>query len=156
MRGGNGQLTELAGTSSDGSELFTEQFRGHLEDAGARSGLLRVLIHARRRLGLSQRALAERMGTTQSAVSELERGGQDPRLSTLQRYARGVDCALHLALHIFNVAGTPGLWPVVDQWMPLAEAGDIVPSRFDVLEGSISISALPPLDEFTPVEGVNW
>ena len=33
---------------------------------------------ARRRAGLTQRELALRLGTTQSAVARLERGGEDP------------------------------------------------------------------------------
>jgi transcriptional regulator with XRE-family HTH domain len=52
--------------------------------------LLESLVVRRRELGLSQRAVAKAMGTTQSAVSELERAEADPRISTLQRYARAV------------------------------------------------------------------
>jgi transcriptional regulator with XRE-family HTH domain len=38
----------------------------------------------------SQAELAERIGTTQSAISEFEGGRCEPRLSTLQRYARAL------------------------------------------------------------------
>ncbi len=38
-------------------------------------GLIR---EARRRAGLTQRELAERLGTTQSAIARLERGGTEP------------------------------------------------------------------------------
>lgn len=37
--------------------------------------------------GLSQRQLAERMGTTQSTIARLEAGGTLPSLSTLERVA---------------------------------------------------------------------
>jgi transcriptional regulator with XRE-family HTH domain len=40
------------------------------------------------------------MGTTQSAVSELERAEADPRLSTLQRYARSVGAYLGFEVHV--------------------------------------------------------
>ncbi len=39
---------------------------------------------------LSQKKLAARMGTTQSAVSDLESGRVEPQLRTLQRYARAL------------------------------------------------------------------
>ena len=42
-----------------------------------------LLKEARRQAGLTQAALAERLGTTQSAVSRWERGREEPRLSTL-------------------------------------------------------------------------
>ena len=45
---------------------------------------------ARNECGLSQTAVAERMGTTQSAVSDLESGRGDAQLNTWQRYARAV------------------------------------------------------------------
>jgi transcriptional regulator with XRE-family HTH domain len=43
----------------------------------------------RRAAGLSQAALAERIGTTQSAVSRWEHGHEEPRLSTLVAILRG-------------------------------------------------------------------
>ncbi len=67
-------------------------FRAAYEDAASRSQLLQELVARRRHQGLTQRDIAEIMCTTQSAISELEGGGTDPRLSTLQRYARAVTC----------------------------------------------------------------
>jgi ribosome-binding protein aMBF1 (putative translation factor) len=52
--------------------------------------LMDALAAQRAELGLSQREVAQRMGTSQSAVSELERLEADPRVSTLQRYARAL------------------------------------------------------------------
>jgi transcriptional regulator with XRE-family HTH domain len=46
-----------------------------------------ALIAARRRAGLSQAELAERMQTTQSAVARIEGGKHWPSRSTLERYA---------------------------------------------------------------------
>jgi transcriptional regulator with XRE-family HTH domain len=37
-----------------------------------------LIREARRRAGLTQRQLAERLGTTQSAIARLERGGTEP------------------------------------------------------------------------------
>jgi transcriptional regulator with XRE-family HTH domain len=44
-----------------------------------------LLREARRRAGLTQSQLAERLGTTQAAVARLERPGANPTISTLQR-----------------------------------------------------------------------
>ena len=57
-----------------------------------------LLAERRRRLGLSQTAVAARMGTSQSAVARLEAGVDDVRLSTLERYAEAVDLRLGFVL----------------------------------------------------------
>ena len=44
----------------------------------------------RRSIGISQRELAERMGTTQSVIARLEAGGSRPSLTTLQRVGEAV------------------------------------------------------------------
>lgn len=41
--------------------------------------------------GLSQQDLADRIGSTQSAVSRLEAGGAEPSLTTLERIGRALD-----------------------------------------------------------------
>ena len=57
------------------------------------------LLKARARAGLTQDAVAERMGTTKSAVSRLEGAGKHaPSLSTLRRYAQAVGCDLQVKL----------------------------------------------------------
>jgi transcriptional regulator with XRE-family HTH domain len=48
----------------------------------------------RQELGFSQRHLAELVGTTQSAIARLERGGRPPRIDTLLRIADALDCDL--------------------------------------------------------------
>jgi DNA-binding XRE family transcriptional regulator len=89
---------------SDALDVFIAEqqhdpvFADAYEDAEARAALLRSLVEQRKARGLSQSQVAERMGTTQSAVSDLESGGSDPRLSTLQRYARAVNAAIRLGL----------------------------------------------------------
>jgi len=57
------------------------------------------LLKARAKAGLTQDAVAERMGTTKSAISRLEAAGKHtPSLATLQRYARAVGCDLQVKL----------------------------------------------------------
>ncbi|MCE7939121.1 MAG: XRE family transcriptional regulator [Chloroflexi bacterium CFX6] len=57
------------------------------------------LLKARARAGLTQDAVAERMGTTKSAISRLEASGKHtPSLATLRRYANAVGCDLQVKL----------------------------------------------------------
>ena len=58
------------------------------EDVLWRETLLERLAEVRGTLRQSD--VAQAMGTTQSAISDLETGRVDPRLSTLQRYVRAV------------------------------------------------------------------
>lgn len=64
--------------------------------------LFAALLHARNRAGLTQTEVAERMGTTTSAVARLESGGgskkHSPSVATLHKYAEAVGCTLTIAL----------------------------------------------------------
>jgi transcriptional regulator with XRE-family HTH domain len=57
---------------------------------------------ARRSAGLSQQALASRMGTTQSAVAGLEADRSSPRVATLERALRACGRQLSLAVREHN------------------------------------------------------
>jgi ribosome-binding protein aMBF1 (putative translation factor) len=64
-----------------------------------RAYVLAEQVRALRQLrGLSQRQLAERMGTTQSAIARLEGGGVAPSLATLERLADALDAELVVSL----------------------------------------------------------
>lgn len=65
-----------------------------LEDDAGLAELMRCLNAFRERHELTQKVVADRMGTTQSAVSDLERTAGDPRIRTIQRYARAVNASL--------------------------------------------------------------
>jgi transcriptional regulator with XRE-family HTH domain len=56
----------------------------------------RVMRAARTEAGLTQAALAERLGTKQSVVSRWERGHEEPRVSTLVRVMQA--CGLSLSI----------------------------------------------------------
>jgi transcriptional regulator with XRE-family HTH domain len=53
---------------------------------------------ARARSGLTQGQIAERMGTTQSAVARLESGRAKPSLRTLEKYAAATGSRLKVVL----------------------------------------------------------
>ncbi|HEY6592724.1 MAG TPA: helix-turn-helix domain-containing protein [Asanoa sp.] len=71
---------------------------GFREMAQRRRDVLAELAARRRAAGLSQAAVADRMGTSQPAVARLEAGVVDVRLSTLERYAEAVGGRLEVRL----------------------------------------------------------
>ena len=62
--------------------------------------LLDEFLKARSAAGLTQAEIAERIGTTQSAVARMEGGSgkHSPSLSTLRKYARALGCRVELKL----------------------------------------------------------
>ena len=66
------------------------------------------LLKARAKAGLTQDAVAARMGTTKSAISRLEAAGKHtPSLNTLKRYAEAVGCELQVKLVRQNARAAP-------------------------------------------------
>jgi DNA-binding XRE family transcriptional regulator len=66
-----------------------------LEDEFA---LAETFIRARAHANLTQEQVAERMGTTQSAVARLESGRSKPSMRTLERFADAVGAKVKLVL----------------------------------------------------------
>ena len=64
--------------------------------------LLRELLRARQKAGLSQAEVAEKMGTKAPAVTRLESsltsGKHSPSISTLKKYAEALGCHLEIKL----------------------------------------------------------
>ena len=57
------------------------------------------MLAARSRAGLTQEAVATRMGTSKSTVSRLESAGKHaPSLSSIKRYAEAVGCKIEIKL----------------------------------------------------------
>ena len=74
-------------------------FRKAYGDLKEEYTLIREMLGARSRFGLTQEAVAELMGTTKSAVSRLEAAGKhSPSLTTLKKYAQAVGCRLEIKL----------------------------------------------------------
>jgi DNA-binding XRE family transcriptional regulator len=58
-----------------------------------------AMLAARTRAGLTQEAVAARMGTSKSAVSRLESAGKHaPSLASLKKYAEAVGCRVEIRL----------------------------------------------------------
>ena len=74
---------------------FSEKY----EELGDEYNLIKQMLSARTKAGLTQEAVAESMGTTKSAVSRLESGGKHtPSLASLKKYAHAVGCRLEIRL----------------------------------------------------------
>ena len=86
------QLREKALRRADVKEEFAK--------AGEEFVLLDEFLKARTEQGLTQAQVAERIGTTQSAVARMEsgRGKHSPSLATLSRYAQALGCKLEIRL----------------------------------------------------------
>ncbi len=67
------------------------RFPEMVEAAYRRRVLLRELAEKRERAGITQKDVAARMKTSQSAVARIERGEIDAKLSTVERYAAAID-----------------------------------------------------------------
>jgi transcriptional regulator with XRE-family HTH domain len=78
-------------------------------DARNRRSLVNRLVWIRKSRNLHQSEVAARMGTSQSGVSEIEKNLKDPRLSTLQRYARALELELEVKISV-------GSWAFVTSW----------------------------------------
>ncbi len=87
------------------SEKFLEQarqrpgFKESYDALGEEFALVRELLSARQRAGMTQGDVAASMGTTKSAISRLESGGKhSPSVKTLQKYAQAVGCRVEIRL----------------------------------------------------------
>lgn len=72
------------------------RFKQAIEDAEDLQRLLDCLTALRHDRKISQTEVAHRMGVRQPTVSEFEKMSSDPKLSTLQRYARAIDARIRI------------------------------------------------------------
>jgi len=81
----------------DFDELLDDpEVHAAMSEAEERLAVTETLRDGRKQSGLSQKQVAAAMGTTQSAVSDFERGETDPQLSTIQRYARATGARVRI------------------------------------------------------------
>lgn len=73
------------------------EFRAAYEEVKRENALYDELIKARAAAKLTQAEIAERMGTTQSAVARLEAGRGSPSIATLRKYAEATGTELKIA-----------------------------------------------------------
>ncbi len=82
--------------------LANRETRAAYQELEAEFSLLRQMLKARERAGLSQAQVADRMGTKAPAITRLESslsdGKHSPSLATLRRYAHAVGCEIQVKL----------------------------------------------------------
>jgi len=85
----------------EGEKRPVERLRrrlAHADEGWLFASIATQVTERRHALGLSQAQLAELVGTTQSAIARLERGGRPPRIDTLLRIAEALGCELNVEL----------------------------------------------------------
>lgn len=79
--------------------LKNPKFKKEWEDSEVEYQLGRKLIEARLKRNISQRELAQRVGTSQAAISRIEAMNANPSLSLLKRIAQALNTKLQINLH---------------------------------------------------------
>jgi len=91
-----------------GQALSDPEVRAEYDALESEFALFDELLKARKRAGLTQAEVAERMDTKPPAVARLEAGGgsarHSPSVATLRRYAEAVGCQLEIRLVSRNPA----------------------------------------------------
>jgi len=81
------------------------EFERLLEAMRPEGALRQEMVAARLRAGLSQAALARRMGTGQSAIARLESGRGSPSFTTLRKLAEATGARLTVRLEGRDLGG---------------------------------------------------
>lgn len=81
---------------ADRTDTDSAEFQEEYEKAGRELAFAKLVYDLRIAANLTQRQLAERMGTTASAISRLEGGGTTPTFATLDRLAAALGVGLVL------------------------------------------------------------
>ena len=81
-------------------QMRNPQFKKAWEDLDPEFQVLKAMIKAREKTGISQAELARRVGTKQSVISRLERGAfSKATLETIKKMADALDMRLEIRLH---------------------------------------------------------
>ncbi len=78
--------------------LKNPKFKKEWEDSEIEYQLSCRLIEARLKMGMSQRDLAKKVGTSQAAISRIESMNGNPSLSFLKRISAALDSKLQISI----------------------------------------------------------
>lgn len=101
----HGPVGSTARAASDRRAARGAQYRAERDRLEPYREVARQVILLRTRAGISQEALARRVGTSKSAIARLESGRHQPTVETLRRVAAAFDVRLNIA---FEAPPDPG------------------------------------------------
>lgn len=78
--------------------LKDPEIRKAYDELGPEFELIRMLIKKRLQKGLSQAALARKLGTKQSAIARLESGTSNPTVGSLRKVAHALDARIKVVI----------------------------------------------------------
>ena len=82
------------------NQMKNKDFKKAWDDLDPEFQVLKAMINAREKSGVSQPELARRCGTKQSVISRLERGAfSKATLETIKKVADALDMQLEIKLH---------------------------------------------------------
>lgn len=74
------------------------EFKAEYDRLGPEYEIIEAIIRKRLEKNISQKQLAEKMGTKQSALSRLESGNYNPSLAFLKKVAAALDAKLSISI----------------------------------------------------------
>ncbi len=77
-------------------QLKDPEFKAEYEKLQPEHAVIQAIIDARKRSGLTQKELSERIGIAQGDISKIEKGNANPSIRTLQRLATGMGMRLKI------------------------------------------------------------
>ena len=78
--------------------LQDPEIKAEYDRLGPEYEIIEAIIRKRLEKGMSQKQLAEKMGTKQSALSRLESGNYNPSLAFLKKVATALGSTVHISL----------------------------------------------------------
>ena len=77
-------------------KLKDPEFKAEYDKLQPEFAVINAIIEARRNKGLTQKKLAEKIGTKQSVISRLESGNANPSVAFLKKLAEALDSNLQI------------------------------------------------------------
>ena len=77
-------------------QLKNPEFKKEWDATEIEYSIIKAILEARQKSGLTQKELSEKTGITQADISRLEKGNANPSLRTLRRLAAGMGMNLEI------------------------------------------------------------